>query len=191
MIIVSSFAQSRISIAPSYWFNYNPYSYQTNLTYNGSTTRTPVSGYDIVSSAGLVGRYHFTPQWDASIGVFYYRNTSHIKSPQGPYGETSPFTTKGWQLPVLVSYRLTDHRLSPYFSAGATFTKSNTYTARPITTDGVVGVGLHYRFDSGLSLLLQPTASYSFYRPASDAYYTFTQYSSYSLGLQTQLIWRF
>ena len=62
---------------------------------------------------------------------------------------------------------------------------------RPITTDGVVGIGLSYRLDVGLSLLVQPTANYSFYCPASDAVYTLTHYSSYSLGLQTQLIGAF
>ncbi len=184
-------AQSRVSIAPGYWFNYNPYSYQTNFTYNGSTTQTPVSGYSLVSSFGLTARYHFTPKWDVSVGAFYFRSTNHVKSPQGPYGAFTPFTSEGWQLPVLVNYRLTSHRLSPYFSAGAVFTRNKTFTGRPITTDGVVCVGLNYRIDSGLSLMLQPTTSYSFYRPASDAFYTFTQYSSYSLGLQTQLIWRF
>lgn len=182
-------AQSRVSIAPSYWFNYNPYSYQINFTYNGSTTQTPASGYDLVSSFGLTTRYHFTPKWDVSVGIFYYRNTNHIKSPQGPYGEFTPFTSQGWQLPVLVNYRLTDRRLSPYFSTGAIFTRNRTFTERPITTDGVLGVGLNYRIDSGLSLLLQPTGSYSFYRPASNPSLTLTHYNSYSLGLQVQLIW--
>ena len=184
-------AQSRVSVAPTYWFNYSPYSYQINQTLNGATTQIHASGHEVVSSIGLTLRYHFTPQWDVSLGAFYYRNTNHLKTPQSPYGESTPFTSKGWQVPVMVSYRLTDHRLSPYFSTGAVFTKSNTFTGRPLTTDGVVGVGLNYKFHSGLSLLLQPTASYSFYRPASDALISFTKYSSYSLGIQTQLIWHF
>lgn len=183
-------AQSRVSVAPTYWFNYNPYSYQINYTNNGSTTQTLASGHNIVSSVGLTARYQVTPQWYVSAGALYYRNTNHLKSPQDPYPST-PFTSKGWQVPVMVSYRLTDHRLSPYFSTGAVFTKSKTFTERPLTTDGVVGVGLNYKFDSKLSLLLQPTASYSFYRPASDAFFTFTQYRSPSFGLQTQLIYQF
>lgn len=108
-------AQSRVSIAPIYWFNYSPYSYQINFTNNGSTMQTPASGYGIVSSIGLMARYHFTPQWDVSVGALYYRNTNHIQSPQGSYGESTPFTSEGWQVPVLVSYRLTSHRLSPIF----------------------------------------------------------------------------
>lgn len=185
------FAQNRVSIAPAYWFNYNPHSYQVDVNYNGSQRQFKASGHDIISSYGLTARYHFTPQWDISAGVLYYRSTNHIQSPLGPYGEPASFTTNGWQLPVLVNYRLTSHRLSPYFSTGAIFTKSKTFTGRPITTDGVVGIGLNYRIDSGLSLLFQPTISYSFYRPANDAFTTYTNYSSYSLGVQTQLIWYF
>lgn len=187
----SLLAQGQVSVAPTYWFNYNPYSYQARMSYNGSSTQFQVSGYNLISSFGLTAHYHFTAQWDVSVGAFYYRNTNHIKSPRGPYGEPTPFTSQGRQLSALVSYRSTGHRLSPYFSAGAIFTQSKTFTERPITTDGVVGVGLNYRIDSGLSLLLQPTASYSFYRPASDAFYQVANYSAHSLGVQTQLIWRF
>ncbi|WP_461102792.1 outer membrane beta-barrel protein [Spirosoma koreense] len=184
-------AQSRVAIAPTYWFSYNPYSYQLNYTFNGSTSQTPIAGHDIVSAVGLTLRYRFTPHWDVSLGGFYYRDTNHIKTPQSPYNESTSFTSKGWQLPVMINYRLTEHRLSPYFSAGAIFSKSTTFTERPLTTDGVVGVGIIYRINSDLLLLLQPTASYSFYRPASDDFYSFTRYSSYSLGIQTQLIWYF
>lgn len=189
--VVPLLAQSRVSVAPTYWFNYNPYSYQARMSYNGSSTQFQASGYNLISSFGLTARYHFTPQWDVSVGAFYYRNTNHIQSPRGPYGKPTPFTSQGRQLSALVNYRSTGHRLSPYLSAGAIFTQSKTFTERPITTDGVVGIGLNYRIDSGLSLLLQPTASYSFYRPASDAFYQVANYSAYSLGVQTQLIWRF
>ncbi len=191
MLNVTSVAQNRFSLAPAYWFNYNPYSSRTTYTYNGSTSQILASGYSIISSFGLTAHYQFATQWDVSVGALYYRDTNYNKSPKGPYGNFGPFTSKGWQLPLLVNYRLTDRRLSPYFSIGGIFASSNTFTERPITTDGVVGVGLSYRLNAGLSLLVQPTASYGFYRPANDAYYTLTQYSSYSLGLQTQLVWSF
>ena len=184
-------AQSRVSIAPTYWFNYNPYSYQVDMNYNGRQTQFQASGHNIVSSFGLTIRYHFTPQWDVSVGALYNSTTSYLKSPQSPYAEFRPFTTEGVRLPVLVSYRLTNHRLSPYFSAGATFTNNTTYTEAPVNADGVVGVGLSYRFHSGLSVLLQPTASYSLTKPVSNAFYRASDYTSYSLGVQTQLIWRF
>lgn len=184
-------AQSRVSIAPTYWFNYNPYSYHVAMAYNGVQTQAQASGHAIVSSFGLTARYHFTPKWDLSVGGLYNRSTDHIKSPLGPYGEFPPYTSQEVRVPILVSYRLTSHRLSPYFSVGTTFTKSKTFTAAPIKTDGVIGVGLNYQLHSGLSLLLQPTASYSFTKPVDDAFTQFTKYSSYGIGVQTQLIWQF
>ena len=173
-------AQSRVSIAPTYWFNYNPYSYQVDMNYNGARNQFLASGHGLISSFGLTARYHFTPKWNVSLGALYYRNTDHIKSPQGPYGERVPFTSEGWQLPILISYRLTNRPLSPYFSSGAILSKSKTFTGAPIRTDGVIGVGLDYRFNSGLSLLMQPTVNYSLTKPASDAFY---QVSDYTLSL--------
>ena len=184
-------AQSRVSIAPTYWFTYNPYSYQLDMTYNAVPTQIQASGYNTVSSLGLTARYHFSSQWNLSVGVLYQRNTDHIKTPQSPYSESATFTSKGVQVPVLMSYRLNDHRLSPYFSAGALFTKSITFTEALVKTDGLIGVGLDYRFDSGLSLLFQPTASYGIFQPVPEAFPRYVNYRSYSLGIQTQLIWHF
>lgn len=184
-------AQNRVSIAPTFWLGFNPYSYQMNYTYNGSTTQTPTPGYKILSAFGLMASYHFTPQWDFSVGALYSQNTNYLTKPKGPYGNFTPFTDESWQLPILVSYRLSDKRLAPYFSTGTIFARNRTFTERPITTDWVVGVGLNYRINSTLSLLFQPTASYSFYRPTDDAFYTFTNYKSYGLGIRTQVIWYF
>ncbi len=182
-------AQNRVSIAPVYWFNYGLYSYRVHSVYNGLDTQ--VTGHDVASSAGLTARYHFTSNWDVSVGLLYNWNSSRLTSPPHPYGENRPFPTEAIQVPVSVNYRLTDRRLSPYFSAGALFVKSKTFTEAPIKTNGIVGIGFDYRFHSGLSLLVQPTVSYLFYKPANDAFFEFTKYSSYSLGLQTQLIWHF
>lgn len=184
-------AQSRVSIAPTYWFLYNPYSYQMAMSYNGRQTQFQATGHNVVSSFGLTVRYHFRPQWNVSIGALYNRNTNYIRNPQSSYGKSAPFTTEGMRLPVFVSYRLTSHRLSFYFSGGPTFTNNRTFSKAPINVEGVVGIGLDYRFDSGLSLLVQPTASYSLTRPVNDAFYRTTDYTSYNLGIQTQVVWRF
>ncbi|RYF68159.1 MAG: hypothetical protein EOO39_19925 [Cytophagaceae bacterium] len=57
----------------------------------------------------------------------------------------------------LVDYRLTNRRLSPYFSAGVVLAKSKTFTDDHLWTEGVVGAGVDYRFDSRLFSLLNPT----------------------------------
>ncbi|MEZ0486080.1 outer membrane beta-barrel protein [Fibrella aquatica] len=184
-------AQSRVSIVPAYWFNATKTSYQVDvLNPNGSRTLIPADIRSTVSSVGLTARYHVTPKWDVSVGALYYRNAARIANWQGPYGEPTPFTSEGWQVPVLVNYRLTDRRLSPYFSAGVVFAKSKTFTADHLWTEGVVGAGVDYRFNSRLSLLIQPTASYSFYKPAVNPASQTLNYKAYSVGAQTQLIWR-
>lgn len=185
-------AQSRLSIAPAYWLNAATTTYQVDvLNPTGSRTIIPADIRSTVSSVGLMARYHFTPKWDVSVGALYYRNTAQIKNPQAPSGESFSFTTEGGQVPILVNYRLTDRRLSPYFSTGVLFAKSKTFTDDNLWTEGMVGAGVDYRFQSGLSLLLQPTASYSFYKPAINSASQTINYRSYSFGAQTQLIWRF
>jgi hypothetical protein len=181
-------AQSRVSIAPTYWFNYNPYSYQFAITGSPSTTRSQIDQHNLVSSFGLSVRCHFSPHWDVSTGILYYKNTAYLAIFPG---STVPFTSEGWQLPLLMNYRLTKHRMSPYFSVGALFAKSKTFTEAPIRTDAVAGVGVDYRFNSSLSLLVQPTASYSLEQPVNTDGFQYSNYRSYSLGVQTQLIWHF
>ncbi|GAB3902025.1 outer membrane beta-barrel protein [Spirosoma agri] len=181
-------AQSRVSIAPTYWFNYNPYSYQLAIIGSVSTTRSQVSQYNLVSSLGLTARYHFNPHWEVSTGVFHYSNKAYIDIPS--VGSV-PFSSSGWQVPILLNYRLTAYRVSPYFSAGALFAKSKTFTEAPVRTDAVIGVGVDYQFTSSLSLLIQPMASHSFERPVDEATFQYSNYRSYSLGVQTQLVWHF
>lgn len=183
-------AQHRLSIAPTYWFQYNPYEYRVAMNFNGQQTDTQVSGYKAISSVGLVIRYQFATRWDLAIGGLYARPTDRIRRPQRIYGAPSAFTSQAVQFPLLVSYRLTPRRLSPYFSAGTFFTKSITFTS-PLQTDGVVGAGLDYQLGPAMSLLVQPTVSYSFSPPVNDIVYQFSNYRSYNVGAQAQLICRF
>lgn len=181
-------AQSRVSLAPTYWFNYGTYAQQSHSSYSGIDI--DISGHDVSSSAGLTVRYQFTPHWDVSIGLLYNWNSSRLNDSPNIFGNR-PFLSKAFQLPALVNYRLTTQRLSPYFSAGGFLVKSTTFNEAPIKINGVVGVGLAYRIDSGLSLLLQPTASYQFYKPTDEPVIQYSKYNSYSLGIQAQLSYHF
>ncbi len=183
-------AQHRLSVAPTYWFQYNPYKYRVATDFNGQQTDTQVSGYKAISSVGLVIRYQFTTRWDLAIGGLYARPADHVQRPQSPYGAPSAFTSQAVQFPLLVSYRLTNRRLSPYFSAGTFFTKSITFTS-PLQTDGVIAAGIDYQLGPVMSLLVQPTASYSFSPPVNDVVYQFSNYQSYNVGIQAQLLCRF
>ncbi|ADB39395.1 outer membrane beta-barrel protein [Spirosoma linguale] len=179
-------AQSRVSVAPTYWFNHGNYAYQVYSAYDGSETKS--SGYSLESSAGLTARYKFNRKWDFSIGVLYSRGTSYVKTPQS---NDIKLTTEYIQLPVLINYRLSERRLAPYFSAGAIFGKNKSVSNDPVKTSAIVGIGLDYKISSKLSWLIQPTASYLFYKPDNTILYQFRDYNSYNIGVQTQLILHF
>jgi len=179
-----SVAQSRVSVAPTYWFNYGNYSYETHSLYDGSNAS--LSGYSVASSFGLTARYQFKPKWDLSVGLLYNRNLSYVKAPN--LGEIRTSTTS-IQLPVLINYRLSEHRLSPYFSAGALLGKSATNTHESVKAHALIGAGLDCKLNSRLSWLLQPTASYLLSKPINNILFEYNYFRSHSLGLQAQLIW--
>ncbi|XBA03184.1 hypothetical protein A6C57_25840 [Fibrella sp. ES10-3-2-2] len=60
-------AQSRVSIASSYWLNATKTSYQVDvLNPNEPRALIPADIRSMVSSVGLTVRYHVTPKWDVS-----------------------------------------------------------------------------------------------------------------------------
>lgn len=185
---LSASAQSRVSIAPTYWFNYGTYVQQSHSSYSGLDI--DISGHDVSSSAGLSVRYQFTPHWDVSIGLLHNWNSSRLNESPNIFS-SRPFLSKAFQLPILANYRMTTQRLSPYFSVGGFLVKSTTFNEAPIKVNGVVGVGMTYRIDSGLSVLLEPTASYQFYKPTDEPTIQYFKYNSYSIGIQAQLNYHF
>ena len=71
-------AQSRLSIAPTYWFAYNPYSHQLDMTYNAVPTQIQASGYNTVSYLGLTDRYRFGSQSDL---IWHFNYINHCLYP--------------------------------------------------------------------------------------------------------------
>ncbi|GAB3755934.1 outer membrane beta-barrel protein [Spirosoma pomorum] len=186
----SLLAQKHLSIAPTYWFDYGTLSYNAKLLGAGITV--PISTNQINSSAGLTAHYHFTPKWDASVGIRYSWISTHVNDPSDPnitYSGKRTFHAQAFELPAFINYRPSIHRFSPYLSAGTFLTKNKTDAAAPININGSVGIGVDYRINSGLSLLIQPTASYLFTRLANTTQVEYDYKKSYSFGLQTQLIW--
>lgn len=92
-------AQSKVSIAPSYWFLYSNYNYQVQSIYNG--TVKGYDGYSVASSTGLNARYHFTPRWDLSVGLLYNKTTSQLKDLSS---NDVKLGTKYIQLPILINF---------------------------------------------------------------------------------------
>lgn len=178
-------AQNRLSIAPTYWFSYSKYEYPL---YSTTPSITKLPGHDIGSSVGLTLRYQFSPKWDLSAGVLYSKSSSFLTTPQD---FELQLTSKSIRLPLLISYRLSDHRLSPYFSAGALLEKGQNFSDAPLETNALIGVGLDYRLNSSFSLLVQPTVSYFLGAQTKNPLLLYNHYRDYSVGLQAQLVWHF
>lgn len=108
--LLNAQAQGRFSFSPTLWFDYGTYAYQFRPVYSANDTRVQ-SGNAYSTSLGLTARYHIHPKWDVSVGVLY--NDEH----QQEGGQQ--FSKSYVRLPILVNYRSSDKRLSPYFSLGA------------------------------------------------------------------------
>ena len=186
--LAPSLAQSRFSIAPTYWFNHGNYTYQILLLSDPRMSVSDFSGYSNGSSVGLTSRYHINETWSFSVGVLYNKSASHVNIPQtGDVRIQSEYI----QLPILANYRLTTHRLSPYFSAGIFLEKNKSVTNDPFKTNAVIGAGVDYRINSRFSLLVQPTGSYLLYKPSNSGLVVYNSFNSYKLGVQVQTVWHF
>ncbi|MFD2937562.1 outer membrane beta-barrel protein [Spirosoma flavum] len=181
--VVNAFSQSRVSLAPTYWFNYGNYAYQTATLHADPATKP----YTVASALGLTARYHFNEMWNVSLGVLYNKNTSPVITPMM---DKANLITNFVQLPTFLNFRSSTHRLAPYFSTGAVFHIS-TVASQPVKSSLVLGAGVDYRINAKLSWLLQPTYSYLLYNPADTTFEQFIDYEAYAFGVQTQFIWRF
>ncbi|UFH52299.1 outer membrane beta-barrel protein [Spirosoma sp. KNUC1025] len=200
-------AQSRFSVsamlAPAYSHNHT----RLNLLIPdgmGQTTNVQVSSNtsSVGYLAGAMFQYGFSDQWSISAGFWYNR--------VGTDG-TFPFTlnpvpvriiNQDLQIPVLLNYRLTTKRLSPYFSVGslANFRQKTIYRDESNTGEGnarvlfkdpvnyraVVGVGVSYRVNQQWTLLFQPQLVWRF-RPEGD----FEAFTVYQLNGSFQLMYTF
>jgi hypothetical protein len=173
-------AQKRVSFSPTVWFNYGTYTYQLRYLYPMNDALS-LSGNVSNRSYGLTARYHIDSRLDVSAGLLY--------SEESQNGGGRRFNNSYVRLPVLVNYRSSAKRLSPYMSLGASLSNEMQFSNNGgIKTNALVGLGANYRFTNKLSLLLQPTASYLVNRPKGQNI-TFDKYYFYQVGLQTQLVW--
>jgi opacity protein-like surface antigen len=136
---------------------------------------------------GLNGRYSFTEKWSASTGLWFSNSRSKTSAASG--------RSRNFSMPFMANFRSSERPLSPYFSAGALWNFSTTTHIKipdfgtVIDKSGdntsrispLVGAGVIYHFASRLSLIAQPTFSYTI--PATDM-----QASTYQLAMHVQLM---
>ncbi|WP_338875756.1 hypothetical protein WBJ53_09025 [Spirosoma sp. SC4-14] len=180
---------------------------QTDLKVIGPVTTPGSQPIDIVEHAhgvgysiGLLGHYNFTPKWSASAGLWATQTVSSTidLSTNGVdytvnYANSRPFNY-AYKAPVMINFRSSMKRLSPYFSAGASADfRATSYATingtevplkfgKTVTFTPLLGAGIIYGLSDRLSLLAQPMLQYNL-----DSHPSYSYYHSYQLSLQMQL----
>ena len=174
-------------------------------------TQFPTTEFSAVSnglnySLGVAARYAFSPKWSVGTGIW----ATHSAVGKSDYLQNGiPFTvryqynhpfTNLYKVPLLINYQSSTKRLSPYFSAGATFDfRGTSYVdlngngeltpikfGKAMVITPLLGVGVIYDLSDRMSLIVQPTIQYNV-----ESHPSYSYYHSYQLSLQTQLMYRF
>ena len=154
-------------------------------------------------SIGLSAIYAFTPHWSISTGFWYNQLSMNGTNPFDGGNTPARIISRNFQVPLLINYRLTSNRLSPYFSLGslANFRRSTIFRSETSTGPeegrvlfgksaadyrAVVGAGVVYQLNKHLSLIAQPLLIWRF-KPAGD----YERYVAYQVNGQIQLMYSF
>lgn len=174
-------------------------------------TKSPTTDISVVSnglnySLGVGAHYAFSPKWSIATGIWATHaavGKSSLVQNGIPYTVryqyNHPFTNH-YKAPLLIKYQASTKRLSPYFSAGATFDfRGTSYiditgngefvpikVGKAVVVTPLLGVGVIYSLTDHLSLSIQPTIQYNI-----DSHPTYSYYHSYQISLQTQLLYKF
>lgn len=205
LVATSTMGQGRFSIAPTISPSYQHINwvlkYENANAAKGSESTTGIS-------AGLTASYAFTSKWSLSAGFLYNRSSgdTHFDNFIAP-ASTNSYRYQNWQLPLLLNYTSSTHRLSPYFSAGllanhcflvtnpntmhSSYNKIDNGLTYTFSLYGMVGMGVHYRVTPKLALIAQPTIAYRINPPSGGYSFVYSPWNEYSLGLQTQLKFTF
>jgi len=172
-----------------------------------STFSDDFSASDYGYSVGLGARYLFKSRWalSAAIGYNYQDRVNRVNV--GSPGTEEKIRIKSYrlQVPVLLNYRSSSAKLSPYFSAGVVWNHlyrsryeiiprssssvisgPSSRLAHPNRIGALVGAGIDYRLNTRLSVILQPYGMYQFNKLSAD--YSINRY--FQLGLLAQVLYR-
>lgn len=157
-------------------------------------------------SAGLTVYYTYAPGWSVAAGIWYRQLATHTARLALAGEGTTSIRNRSLRIPILVNYRSSPKRLSPYYSLG--LLTDIPFTARVVASkagepmqhlrlnapagpvfSALAGAGAVYQVDRNVALTLQPTATYKIGRFGGAL--TDNRYRTFELGLLTQLIYTF
>ena len=220
LVIITStltFSQGRFSLSATLSPTQRKLDYRMTI-YDSSPN---VSGANAIAkdhggTIGLMANYQFHRNWSVSSGLWYNRSKGHLdfqafqNNAAVDAEPTRRMTLNNLQLPVLINFSPTKHRLSPYLSTGLVFNMNYKSLISPypgsiepgiarskdINTNVMVGIGAQYRINSRWSLIVQPTVLYRLenLKKNSDQGYPIqfrSRFRDWQLGVQAQLKYTF
>ncbi|WP_247235976.1 outer membrane beta-barrel protein [Telluribacter sp. SYSU D00476] len=142
----SAWAQSRFSVAPVV----APFS-----SYAEARLKEPHRfQYSTGLSLGATAHYHFSPVWSLATGLWY--QWAYVNGQTGTNFELFRIKEQYLEFPLLLNYRPTARKVSPYFSAGMLLSKQPGYY-RSLVSKVQLGAGVSYQLNQRLAVVVQPT----------------------------------
>lgn len=207
---IASYGQGKVSIAATVAPTYVNTTYFNRYFYPESDGHLvepiQINGVrgTVGYSAGVTAHYNWVPAWSVSGGIWYDQHTTRQERMAVAGEGMNNIRQRAIRIPVLLNFRPSEKRLSPYFSFGWLLDFPLTARVlveradlgnqrlRLLTENGPVfhvlaGAGIHYKLTPRYGLIVQPTASYNLgsfggYNAHDDAF---------ALSLQTQLVYSF
>lgn len=163
------------------------------------------STYHFSYSVGLMARYSFSEKWSVSTGLWAshpFAGKARLSYPNYKQITNSEFNDPyqvRFKLPLIVNFRTSKKRISPYLSAGTTFdfrprwysdingdgNKELVKLGKAVTLTPLIGAGIIADLKENLLLVVQPTFQYQIL-PQKGYDYRW----AYGTGLQVQLMYR-
>ncbi|GAB3912123.1 hypothetical protein GCM10028803_54880 [Larkinella knui] len=220
LVVASStlvFGQGRFSLSATI----SPTQRKLDVISNFYSSNDDVSSAKVIANdkggtVGLTANYQFHRNWSVSSGLWYNRSTGHLDFQafrNGVAYEAEPTRRAEYnnlQLPVLINFSPSKHRLSPYLSTGLVFSMNYRKAIGPyqnttdltvahsskVNTNVLVGLGAQYRINSRWSIIVQPTVLYQLQKLKSKPtgypmQHDFSHYRDWQVGVQAQLKYTF
>lgn len=195
-----------INVAPTYAHSDSKMVFPlANSTIPASFTQIVTRSHTLGYSFGLMGYYAFSPTWSVSAGIW----ATQFVSVKGDFDVDAEHMTLNntnkhpfeyaYKVPVMINYKSSRKRLSPYFSAGVSADfRSTSYVdlgggqevplkfGKPVVFTPLLGIGAIYQLKPQVAFVLQPILQYNL-----QAHPSYVYYHAYQLSLQAQVNYRF
>ncbi|WP_373511391.1 outer membrane beta-barrel protein [Persicitalea sp.] len=141
------------------------------------------SRYSTGALLGMALHYNLSPNWSLSSGILY--ESARVRYGLNGVCEDSYIVRKNnATVPLLINFRSTSKKVSPYLSAGMLVSTNKNERA---SIRAILGAGLSYQVDSRWSIVAQPAFTLGANSKTDGVLFP----KNRQLSIQTQLLYRF